>query len=48
MFRLICSHNQAHSENKNKQKMFTAAGEVGDDYFLFIFILATNMMMAIY
>jgi len=37
MFRPICSHNQAQCENKNKQKMSTAAREVGDEHFLLIF-----------
>jgi len=28
--------------------VFTAAQEVGDEYFHFLFIFAMNMMMAIY
>jgi hypothetical protein len=47
MFRLICSHNQAERNNKNRHEMFTAAREVGDEYFVFIFIFAMNMMMTI-
>jgi hypothetical protein len=38
MFRLIRGHYQAEWENKNKKEMFTAAREVGDEYFfLFLF-----------